>query len=683
MFCVKCGTNNDDGAAFCLNCGAPLTASSEIVQEQGQQSMQGQQPEQQPVQAQQPVPQMMQQTAAYAGGNGSEPQKSGKKWVFGVGIGALLVALAAGGAYGVKCLLDDDDSKTDDEDSEDDEKYEKCIAKAEEYLEDEEYESALEQYEKAYKYKGKYSKADKKNLYEIYKHMLLEYAEEDNSKKVMKAYKELQKYGDPDDEVMEVVERYEDGSGASDDRNGSAAVTEQAPSAAVEPEESIGEPIEEPEYGRWGAPLTDAYGNVYDLGGMEVTLYTWFDEEAVTDAYGEAREEWREWIQETYNFTFTIDSSHGWGGTSEDFSNYVSTGGDANNYIFCMANRPDLTAFMNNGLMYDLATLDCLDFSDRKYTQNALHDYFTKGTGIYAMYAGVPEPRAGVFFNKGLLEQTTGMTADDIYDLQKNNEWTWSKFEEILKKIQAGGDVDGDGVTDIYGIAGNTGSWVTNIVFSNGGRWFDKENGNLVCTAYDSRTVDGFLFAKRIMESEYWYQQPEGREWDYFFDAFNKEGKFVFLPEDAYNMTGNNRFSKAADTPPEDDYGFVMTPRSDSATSYTNRYSDNVYAIPACYDQDTAWKIAFAYDQFFAQIPGYEDYNPRLSRYYAGASDSRAVDETIVRMCSEGGCVDYTSLVPGVDIGPDLQWFDPYQDVYDLLGATITKWEDAVRDANR
>ena len=148
-------------------------------------------------------------------------------------------------------------------------------------------------------------------------------------------------------------------------------------------------------------------------------------------------------------------------------------------------------------------------------------------------------------------------------------------------------------------------------------------------------------------------------------------------------MTGNNRFSKAADTPTENDYGFVMIPMGDSATSYTNRYIDNVYAIPACYDQDTAWKIAFAYDQFFAQIPGYEDYNPRLSRYYAGASDSRAVDETIVRMCSEGGCVDYTSLVPGVDIGPDLQWFDPYQDVYDLLGATITKWEDAVRDANR
>lgn len=474
-------------------------------------------------------------------------------------------------------------------------------------------------------------------------------------------------------------------SGSSESSKQSESSSEGSESTSEAPSESESEGNVE-KY----TPLTDENGNVYDLGGMEVTIYSWFDDAGnQTGAYGEACQEWREWVQETYNFKMVWDTSHGWGGTSDDFSNYVTTNGDDNNYIFCMANRPDLTSFMNNGLMYDLATLDCLDFSDRKYSLNAVHEFFAKGNSIYAFSSGFPEAREGIFFNKRLLEETTGKNADYIYDLQKNNEWNWSALEDLLKQIQANGDVDGDGVTDIYGISGNTGSWVTDIVFSNGGRWFDRDaDGKLVCTAQDPKTVEAFEFAKRIMESDYWYKNPytgdeAGTHWDYFFDAFSKEEKYVFLPESAYNMTGNNRFSKAADEPSAADFGFVMIPKSDSMSEYTNKYSDNVYAIPACYDADKAWKIAFAYDQFFELVPGYEDFNPGLSGYMAGASDSREVDETIARMSSEGGCVDLTSLVPGVNIGEDLQWFSADYDVSALIEATITKWQTAVDEANK
>lgn len=435
-------------------------------------------------------------------------------------------------------------------------------------------------------------------------------------------------------------------------------------------------------------PLKDENGNVYDLGGIEVVLYTWFDDAGnMSGAYGEAAQEWREWVQETYNFTFTWDTSHGWGGTSEDFSNYVTTGGDNNYYVFCMANRPDLTSFKDMGLMYDVGSLDCMDFSDTKYTLNAAHTAFSKGNSVYAFFAGYPEPRAGMFFNKRLLEDTTGKNADYIYDLQKNNQWTWDTFEDLLKQVQANGDTNGDGVADIYGVSGNTGSWVTSIVFSNGGRWVDMENGKLALKAQDPKTIEGFEFAKRVMDSDYWYKNPytgdeAGAHWDYFFDAFRNEGKVVFLPEDAYNMQGNNRFSRAADDPAADEFGFVMIPKGPSASGYTNKYSDNIYAIPGCYDKDKAWKIAFAYDQYFELIPGYEDFNPNLAAYMAGASDSREVDETIARMASEGACLDLSSIVPGIDLGADLQWFPADQDVSALIEATLTKWQTAVDEAN-
>ena len=53
--------------------------------------------------------------------------------------------------------------------------------------------------------------------------------------------------------------------------------------------------------------LTDADGNPYDLGGMDIIIYDWFtaDQEDNEDAsaYDEAREEYLDWIQSTYNFT--------------------------------------------------------------------------------------------------------------------------------------------------------------------------------------------------------------------------------------------------------------------------------------------------------------------------------------------------------------------------------------------
>ena len=48
--------------------------------------------------------------------------------------------------------------------------------------------------------------------------------------------------------------------------------------------------------------LTDADGNVYDLGGMEIIIRDWWssgEEEEPKNAYEEARQEYREWVQDT------------------------------------------------------------------------------------------------------------------------------------------------------------------------------------------------------------------------------------------------------------------------------------------------------------------------------------------------------------------------------------------------
>lgn len=435
--------------------------------------------------------------------------------------------------------------------------------------------------------------------------------------------------------------------------------------------------------------LTDENGNVYDLGGMEITLYTWFDE-TPSGAYGEAQQEWREWVESTYNFKFVWDSSHNWGGTSDDFTNYVSTNGDDNNYIFCMCQRADLTAMMNQGLMYDLSTLDCLDFSDQKYVRNQVHSLFSKGSSVYAMSPNWPEPRHGMFFNKKKLEEATGLTADYIYDLQKDNNWTWDTFKDILEKIKQGGDTDGDGVDDIYGLSGNgSNEIVSGFVRSNGGNWFNRDaNGKVTCTATDPKTIRGVQFAQELIASDYFYKNPytgeeAGTHWNYFEAAFREEEKFVFLIDQAYQLTGNNIYSAISENKVPFDLGFVMLPKGEDADGYNNMYIDNVFAIPGCYDADKAWKIAFAFDQYFETIPGYEDFNPNMAGYMAGVSDSRIVDETLTRMASEGTMLDYTVLLPDVSIGSDLQWLPTDQDASALIEATLTKWELAAEEANK
>lgn len=469
----------------------------------------------------------------------------------------------------------------------------------------------------------------------------------------------------------------EGGSSTPSESTPDSTSQESEPAGADESQPTGGEGEGEGEVSKYPV-LTDENGNVYDLGGMEIKIWSWFEDNPTEDEYGEAQTEWREWIQDTYNFTLTQEALGSWGDCPQSFVDYVTTGGDENNYIFIGHSGAEMIAAMKNGLMYDVATLDCLDFSERKFQLSGQCNQFSKGDSVYAFATGYPEPRSGVFFNTRLLEETTGMTADDLYDLQKNNEWTWDKFEEIMKAIQAGGDTNNDGVQDIYAWCGNKGSFTTSSVYSNGGAYFELEDGKYVCKLEDPKTMKGLQWADDMIKN-YLYPQPEGTEWNYFFDAFIKEGKFVFMPEDVYNMQPGNDLNTM-----EDDFGLLMFPIGPDADGYVNAYADNVITLPGCYDADRAWKIMFAYNLWTDDIPGFEDYNGRLNGYTNCVRDLRALDETLARMMSEGGRVKYDDFIPGINMGDDLTYrINGGTDIAAIIEEIRTKWETAAEEANK
>ncbi|MBQ0001895.1 MAG: extracellular solute-binding protein [Clostridiales bacterium] len=394
--------------------------------------------------------------------------------------------------------------------------------------------------------------------------------------------------------------------------------------------------------------LTDADGNVYDLGGMEILIRDWWSPQdgAVsdpTDQYGEDLLDYHDWLEETYNFTLKQVSVEGsdWGSVPEDFLNYVSTDGDDNNYVWVLRTGAEFVSAMNSGLMYDLSTLDCLDFSEPKWV-SGVHNLCSKDGAIYACSPLIPEPRGGLYFNKRLLEEA-GIDPNLPYELQESGEWTWEKFEELCATITA--DTDNDGVIDRWALVTDDSETKNEAVFSNNTEYIGLQDGKYVNLTSSDATLEALNWALDMMDK--YKFMPEGAEWDYWKTSF-PNGEGAFLVGQAY-LSANELKDM------EDDFGFVCFPKGPNATDYTNCYTDNPYAIPACYDADKAWKIAFAMNLWTDRVPGYEDYNDRLSGYYATFRDAESVDLTIARMC-ENGMVTYHDMIPGLEFGPQYLW---------------------------
>nr|MCR4643694.1 protein kinase [Lachnospiraceae bacterium] len=226
---------------------------------------------------------------------------------------------------------------------------------------------------------------------------------------------------------------------------------------------------------------TYANGDPIDLGGMEIIIRDWWsnpdtdimqmDPDDLTSYEAEIRE-YREWAMEKYNFKLKSMEIGDWGSAPQDFVDYVTTGGDDHNYVFTLRDAPETASALHSGMMYDLSTLDCLDFYDPKYTANRMHEKYSWNGGIYAMYAGISDPTDGLFFNYDVIE-AAGHTADEIYDMQKNGSWTWEAWTDIMDDVQALGK-------GYYGFTGNLNCMTYPSVCSNGGEFIGMENGKYV-----------------------------------------------------------------------------------------------------------------------------------------------------------------------------------------------------------
>ena len=434
-----------------------------------------------------------------------------------------------------------------------------------------------------------------------------------------------------------------------------------------------GTPVEVPADPYFESPYqiyTDEYGNVIDLGGMEIIIRDWWSTGEIpepTNEYEEARLEYREWIQETYNFTIKELAISDWGSTPYDFVDYVTGGGDYNNYVFVIRDDPSIAGALHNGLMYDLSTLDCLDFSKAQYARNLTHEQYTYKGGIYGMYSGFSEARTGVYFNKDVL-RAAGVDPDDIYDMQADGTWTWEAFDDIMATVQGG---------NIYGLCTNESVMTSAAIYSNGGSYVGINRDGYTYNLENSNTVEALEWVVE-MYNRYDNHDPDGANWDYYQGEF-LSGNVAFYVDDSYVGQSYSFLMDASF-----DIGFVTFPKGPQVDRYKGCWSNNVAVIPSIYDADRAWKITFAYDLYNREPAGYEDFFD-TSSFRSGIFDSRAIDETIPLMVSPGfGTVSYAAMVPGINLGSDFLWnINAGCDLYSCIDWVSYSWQEAIDEANR
>ena len=444
-------------------------------------------------------------------------------------------------------------------------------------------------------------------------------------------------------------------------------------------------------------------GEPFDLGGMEIIVADWWTDPNAepTTEFGEAQKEYRDWLQETYNFTLVQKNYAGWGwgeGSIGEAFVQAATSGSEENIIYILTNSASTASYVSQGLCYDISKLDgdVVDLSREKWTCNGELTSWGIGDAKYGFYAGPSEPRGGLYFNKTVLKDA-GIDPESIYDMQADGTWTWDAWIDIMSKVQR--DIDNDGQIDVYGCVQNNGGMVMQCIRSNGGALVTKNSdGTYELTADSDAVREGLHFAIDEVTDKYFlnYSNEDGSNWeDYKVRFMNGEAAFMF--DDAYcayqggwltgqskDADGNATAVNGVELTQQVDYGFVMFPKGPRMDDYVTNKSNNVTMMPASYSDDKARLLMFAYDVWTDDVPGeeWEGYYGLLDNLYGGMRDTRSVDETIDMMTTRG-VDDVHAIVPNFNPNDNfLYQAGVGADADALLEQNLAEWQTAVDEFN-
>ena len=395
-----------------------------------------------------------------------------------------------------------------------------------------------------------------------------------------------------------------------------------------------------------------------DFGGKTVYIYDWWSNDDVDHSTRVADPdedtvllyEYRDWLEATYNVKIvnTAWDKGGWQESPQELAN-MANAGQADELCLIVIDPNFAGGPLANGLLEPWV----IDMDGEQWL-TSVSDLMTKDGKIYGVFAGFQEPREEIFFNKKVLEDA-GIDYNEIYELAKNKEWTWAKFEEYMDKVQQ--DTDNDGIYDIWALTGNGDRLFRGCVYGNGATLFDMdENGKLVISA------DSDACLKAIKQRQDWDRfmpqkadfAPDG-EWNWF-EGFWKQGTTAFFVGQNYEGFGDeNCLMRSCDF----DWGAVPFPMGPDADDYLYAAVNNIVCIPAkCYDAETVKMLEQIYALYTYPTPGVDRQSEMIGDKYTFADDD-AVDVTFVGLSDPSHAVGNKTYLLGDEntvLGSTLMW---------------------------
>jgi len=430
---------------------------------------------------------------------------------------------------------------------------------------------------------------------------------------------------------------------------------------------------------------TEGPAKVRNLNGMQVIIGDTYSPEitsAPTNAWEEARMLYREEIMKTHNCTIAAKKVADWDQMEEVYINSVQEGKPVAQ-VFELDYR-FIAKPLSQGLFYDLATLEDLGISLNKREHkdkwsDAVNKVMTKGKSIYGMRTEWMEPGGGIIWNKRLFEEA-GLDPNLPYELQACGQWTWSMFEDLCEVLTR--------ETDVYATCSDGTDTLQCLVSSTGKDFIavDKD-GMIYNNCKDAFVLGAMEFAAGLYEKGYEMPRPANAATDWYVEAF-REGKAAMQFAEEALCKPDAPYGKNCMT---DEIGFVVPPKPDGQEEYYTYVYGNVWVIPSCYDAETAADIAFAYDLYTNETPGYNDpisYGELYEQdfYRNGAYDERAINETLPHYDDKNeGTVNFLTryLVDGLDIR-DLTKNYPFADKTpeECVEAVWDSWQELIDASN-
>ena len=224
------------------------------------------------------------------------------------------------------------------------------------------------------------------------------------------------------------------------------------------------------------------------------------------------------------------------------------------------------------GCFYDIAAFPNIDIS-KPYWNSGANEGCSIGNKLYVGLSDLSfstnENIYCIFFNKKLAQD---YDIEDPYILVRNNQWTFDKFNEIIRMGYS--DLNGDGKPDKDDQFGYASANALNFLWSGGSHMTKKDDGDIPYFDFISqRTIDIYEKALDITKNAYTFAD---KEW------YNEDTIKIF--QDGRAVFHSSQLCRVNDLRgTEFDFGIVPYPKYDSFQDRYYSYVDghaSMMAIP-------------------------------------------------------------------------------------------------------